>query len=101
MAHITGGGLTDNLPRILPKRTHAEIRVGAWEIPPIFHAIQAHGEVTTEEMFRVFNMGVGMVLVVDPSSAGEILGLLQDEGERAFPMGTVQKGGSGVVYDFP
>ncbi len=101
MAHITGGGLTDNLPRVLPKKTHAEIRVGAWEIPPIFHAIQTHGEVTTEEMFRVFNMGVGMVLVVDPNSAGEILGLLRDAGERAFPMGTVQKGGSGVVYDFP
>ena len=101
IAHITGGGLTDNLPRVLSKKMHAEIRVGAWEIPPLFHSIQAHGEVSTEEMFRVFNMGVGMVLVVAPESAREILGVLHDEGERPFPMGTVQKGGSGVVYDFP
>ena len=101
IAHITGGGITDNLPRVLPKKMHAEVRVGAWDIPPLFHAIQAHGEVDTEEMFRVFNMGVGMVLIVDPGAAGEILGLLRDSGERAFPMGTVQSGGAGVVYDFP
>lgn len=101
IAHITGGGITDNLPRVLPKKMHAEVRVGAWEIPPLFHAIQAHGEVDTEEMFRVFNMGVGMILIVDPSAAGEILGQLRDSGERAFPMGTVQSGGAGVVYDFP
>ena len=101
IAHITGGGLTDNLPRVLPKKMHAEIRVGAWEIPPLFHVLQGNGEVGTEEMFRVFNMGVGMVLLVDPESAREILGILHDEGERPFPMGTVQKGASSVVYDFP
>ena len=99
MAHITGGGLTDNVPRILPPETRAEIRVGTWRIPEIFHFLQEHGNVPTEEMFRVFNMGVGMVLVIDPESAGEILGLLQQAGQKAFPMGTVQKGGSGVVYD--
>ena len=99
MAHITGGGLTDNLPRVLPPKTRADIRVGAWRIPEIFHFLQEHGEVSTEEMFRVFNMGVGMVLVIDPESAAEILAGLGDAGQRAFPMGTVQEGGSGVVYD--
>ena len=100
LAHITGGGLTDNLPRVLSRKTHASIRLGTWEIPEIFYLLQEHGEVASEEMFRVFNMGVGMVLVVDPESAGEILKVLRKEGEKPFPLGTVQKGGSGVVYDF-
>lgn len=99
MAHITGGGLTENVPRILPRQTRAEIRVGTWRIPEIFHFLQEHGGIPTEEMFRVFNMGVGMVLVIDPESAAEILALLRDAGQRAFPLGTVQKGGSGIVYD--
>ena len=99
LAHITGGGLTDNVPRILPRKTRAEIRIGTWDIPEIFRFLQQHGEIATEEMFRVFNMGVGMVLVIDPESAAEILATLRDAGQRAFPMGTVQKGGEGVVYD--
>jgi phosphoribosylformylglycinamidine cyclo-ligase len=100
LAHITGGGLTDNLPRILPRKMHAHIKLGAWEIPEIFYLLQEHGEVSSEEMFRVFNMGVGMVLVVEPHSAGEILKALRKQGEKPFPIGTVQKGGSGAVYDF-
>jgi phosphoribosylformylglycinamidine cyclo-ligase len=100
LAHITGGGLSDNLPRILPRNMHASIKLGTWEIPEIFYLLQDHGEVASEEMFRVFNMGVGMVLVVDPQSAGEILKVLRKQGEKPFPIGTVQKGGSGVVYDF-
>jgi phosphoribosylformylglycinamidine cyclo-ligase len=99
LAHITGGGLTDNLPRILPKKTHASIKVGAWEVPEIFHLLQEHGEVSTEEMFRVFNMGIGMCLVVDPQGAGEIMAGLKKAGCKAVPIGTVQKGGSGAVYD--
>ena len=101
MAHITGGGLTDNLPRVLPEGARAEIKVGSWEIPAVFHLLQEHGEVDTEEMFRVFNMGVGMVLVIDPAAAREILRELRRAGEKPFPMGTVQKGSSGVVYDLP
>jgi phosphoribosylformylglycinamidine cyclo-ligase len=99
MAHITGGGLTDNLPRVLPPGTHAEIRVGSWEVPEIFHFLQEHGGVETEEMFRVFNMGIGMVLVVDPAGLREVLGELRRSGQRAWTIGTVQAGGSGVVYD--
>lgn len=101
LAHITGGGLTDNLPRVLPDETRAEIKVGSWEIPGIFHLLQDQGEVDTEEMFRVFNMGVGMVLVIEPASAGDILRQLRQAGEKPFPMGTVQKGAAGVVYDLP
>jgi phosphoribosylformylglycinamidine cyclo-ligase len=99
MAHITGGGLTDNLPRVLPKRTHASIKVGTWEVPEIFHLLQEHGEVSTEEMFRVFNMGIGMCVIVDPDGAGDILASLRKAGQKATPIGTVQEGGSGVVYD--
>ena len=99
LAHITGGGLTDNLPRILPKGTHALIRVGSWEIPELFHFLQEKGEVEVEEMFRVFNMGIGMVAVVDPASLAEILKLLRQGKQKASLLGTVQKGGEGVVYD--
>jgi phosphoribosylformylglycinamidine cyclo-ligase len=101
VAHITGGGLTDNVPRVLPGKCHAEIRVGSWEIPEIFYFLQEHGQISTEEMFRVFNMGVGMVLIIDPESAGEVLGILRHAGQRAFPIGTVQQGSGGVVYDLP
>lgn len=101
MAHVTGGGLTDNLPRILPEKTQAFIRVGSWQIPELFLALQEHGEVDDEEMFRVFNMGIGMVLVVDPAGAGELLETLAKQGQKAMPIGTVQEGQSGVIYDFP
>ena len=99
LAHITGGGLSDNVPRVLPRKTHALIRVGSWEIPELFAAIQQHGEIDDEEMLQVFNMGVGMVLVVAPDALKEILGVLREAGSRAVPIGTVQRGGAGVVYD--
>jgi phosphoribosylformylglycinamidine cyclo-ligase len=99
MAHVTGGGLTDNVPRVLPAGTHAEIRVGSWEVPEIFHFLQEQGDVETEEMFRVFNMGIGMVLVVDPAGLREVLQELRRSGQRAWTIGTVQAGGTGVIYD--
>lgn len=99
MAHITGGGITDNLPRILPDGLHALIRVGSWPVPELFHFLQEKGEVETEEMFRVFNMGVGMILAVAPAGLAEVLGLLRSVGQRSFVIGTVQPGGSGVAYE--
>src|SRR5215207_5777058 len=99
MAHITGGGITDNLPRILPRDTHALIRVGSWPVLELFHFLQEKGEVEEAEMFRVFNMGLGMVLAVEPSGLAEVLSLLRSTGQRSFLIGTVQKEGSGVVYD--
>jgi phosphoribosylformylglycinamidine cyclo-ligase len=100
LAHITGGGLTDNLPRILPKGCHAFLRVGSWEIPPLFQVLQEQGEVETEEMFRVFNMGIGMVLAVAAKQVGEVLAILRQEGQKAAPIGTVQEGDHGVAYEF-
>jgi phosphoribosylformylglycinamidine cyclo-ligase len=99
LAHITGGGLTDNLPRILPPGTYAEIRVGSWEIPSLFRFLAEKGEVEAEEMFRVFNMGIGMVLAVDPAGLRDVLAELRKGNQKAFVLGTVQDGGTGVVYD--
>ncbi len=101
LAHVTGGGLTDNVPRLLPEGWRAEIKVGAWEIPELFYLLQRHGEIASDEMFRVFNMGIGLVLFVDPAGAGDVLARLRAQGQRAMPIGTVQEGGSGVVYDWP
>jgi phosphoribosylformylglycinamidine cyclo-ligase len=99
MAHITGGGITDNLPRVLPADTHALVRLGSWPVPELFHFLQETGEVDLEEMLRVFNLGVGMILVVDPAGLSEVLGLLRSVGQKSYVIGTVQKEGSGVVYD--
>ncbi len=99
LAHVTGGGLTDNLPRVLPAGTHAAIRLGSWEVPEIFRCLQEHGEVSTAEMLRVFNMGIGLVLVVAPEARGEILAGLGDSARGARVLGEVRAGGSGVVYE--
>jgi phosphoribosylformylglycinamidine cyclo-ligase len=101
LAHITGGGLTDNLPRILPAGTRAEIRVGSWEIPELFHYLQEKGEVESDEMFRVFNMGIGLVLAIAPDGLRELLAALREAGWRGAPIGTVQAGAGPpcVVYD--
>jgi phosphoribosylformylglycinamidine cyclo-ligase len=99
MAHVTGGGITDNLPRVLPAGTHALIRVGSWPIPDLFHFLQETGEIDAEEMLRVFNLGIGLILVVAPNGLAEVLGLLRSVGQKSFVIGTVQPGGSGVVYD--
>ncbi len=99
MAHITGGGLTDNVPRVLPAGTHASIRVGSWDVPELFRILQDGGGVSDEEMLRVFNLGIGMVLFVDPGALREILACLRDAGQKSWVIGTVQPGGQGVVYD--
>ena len=99
LAHITGGGLTDNLPRVLPDGLQAEIRFGSWEIPEPFRILQKQGDVELEEMFRVFNMGIGMVAVVAPGAVAEIARRLREAGQRALPIGLVRAGGTGVVYD--
>ena len=99
LAHITGGGLTDNLPRVLPAKTHAAVRFGSWEVPPIFPFLQEEGEVDDDEMLRVFNMGIGMVAIVDRDALGEILASLRASEQRAFVIGKVGKGGTGVVYE--
>lgn len=97
LAHITGGGLTDNLPRVLPEGLGVVVELGSWRVPEEFTAIQRLADVHREEMYRVFNMGVGMVLVVDPAGAPDLLAELREAGEQAFVLGAVEPG-EGVRY---
>ncbi|HEX3645662.1 MAG TPA: phosphoribosylformylglycinamidine cyclo-ligase [Vicinamibacterales bacterium] len=90
LAHITGGGLTENLPRALPEGCEAEIDLKAWTIPPIFQLLQTHGAISREEMFRAFNMGVGLVIVCASREAERIIETLKRGGEPdAFRLGSV------------
>ena len=81
MAHITGGGMPGNLPRVLPKGLGADLTLGSWEVPPLFRLIQERGGIEEDEMFRVFNMGVGMIVVVAPETAPEVMGLVPESWE--------------------
>lgn len=98
IAHITGGGLTENIPRVLPKGCRAVITRGSWTQPSIFGLIQSRGRVADEEMFRVFNMGVGLVLAVPSDQADKVMKLAEQQGDRAFRIGMIEKGESGVSY---
>jgi phosphoribosylformylglycinamidine cyclo-ligase len=91
MAHITGGGLPGNIIRILPPGSKAVIEQGRWEIPPLFTLI-ATGGVPEEEMWRTFNNGIGMAVVVDPSEAEEIVHEARKLGEKAFIIGEIVAG---------
>ena len=96
MAHITGGGLTDNIPRILPKTLDAEIELSTWQPLMIFELIRRDGDIAKDEMLRTFNMGVGMVLIVSPDDEAAALECLKKEGEDAWTVGHIIKG-SGIV----
>jgi phosphoribosylformylglycinamidine cyclo-ligase len=90
LAHITGGGLPENLPRVLPKGTRAVIDTRAWAWPPVFRWLQEQGQVPTQEMYRTFNCGVGMVVVVPADHLDQALALLQASGETAFVIGEIR-----------
>jgi phosphoribosylformylglycinamidine cyclo-ligase len=96
LAHITGGGLLDNLPRILPDGVAAQIERSSWSVPSIFRVLHSAGGVPEAEMFRAFNMGVGMVIVADPAKVDSILARLVDAGERAWIAGDIVAGGREV-----
>ena len=98
IAHITGGGIQGNLERIIPPGCHASIRRYDWPIPPVFPWLQKLGEIENDEMDRVFNMGVGMAMVVSPYYAESVRHQLQDCGVDAFPIGEIVAGGEGVVW---
>lgn len=98
MAHITGGGITENTPRMLPKGATALIRKGTWDIPPIFTLIQKKAGVDDEEMYRDFNMGIGMVLAVPAKQAGAVMKKAKKLGEKAFLIGEIVKGKQIVKY---
>lgn len=89
IAHITGGGLLENIPRVLPEHTQAVIEQPSWQWPEIFNWIQKEGNVTEEEMYRTFNVGVGMVVCINPSFIDEALNILTASGEKAWIIGYV------------
>jgi phosphoribosylformylglycinamidine cyclo-ligase len=98
MAHITGGGLTDNVPRILPDGMQAVIRRGAWTIPPVFRHLVDRGGIDPDEAHRALNMGIGFVLVVGPSDLEPVCAALRNAGEEPWLIGCVERGEPGVRY---
>jgi phosphoribosylformylglycinamidine cyclo-ligase len=91
IAHITGGGITGNLPRIIPKGCKAIVHRGAWDIPPIFSFVKEKGKISEEEMLRTFNNGIGVILIVRPKEVEDILGRVRSLSEKAFIIGEVGK----------
>jgi phosphoribosylformylglycinamidine cyclo-ligase len=98
-AHITGGGITDNTPRMLPPGLRARVRYGSWPVLPIFDVLREIGAIEPLEMLRTFNMGVGMILAVPQHSEARALAVLRKIRERAYVIGQVEKGRGGVVYE--
>jgi len=98
LAHITGGGLTENLPRVLPEGMGAQIDLGAWDLPPVFRWLTAHGGMDEAELLKTFNSGLGMIAVVPAAKADACAQMLRDAGETVFTIGTVTQT-EGVTYE--
>ena len=98
LAHITGGGITENLPRVLPRGTAALIELGSWPAIPLFEHLQQLGNVSQEEMFRTFNMGLGMLMVVPLEKFKKTQTVLDKVGEKAYTVGRIVKGERKVMY---
>ena len=98
MAHITGGGITDNLPRVLPKGTEAVVEMGTWPVLPVFTHMQHIGNVPQDDMMRTFNMGIGMVLVVPAKKFKRVQSMIEKMGEKAYLIGRIVKGDRKVHY---
>ena len=98
LAHITGGGMTENLPRILPRKCRAEIRLGVWPVLPIFELVARRGHVPQDEMYRTFNMGIGMLLVVAESELVRVTAALKRMREKFWILGQIIRGRVGVEY---
>jgi phosphoribosylformylglycinamidine cyclo-ligase len=101
MAHITGGGLTDNVPRVLPETLDAHIKLGSWPVLPVYQYMYKHGNVERDEMLRVFNMGVGMVLFIGSEDVAEVTKHLTTINQKFYFVGNVVKGTGKVQYDVP
>ena len=103
MAHITGGGITGNLVRVLPDDCRAVVRAGSWKVPGVFALLQRLGDVADDEMYRTFNMGVGYTLVVSPRRLDGVMQVLEEQGEKPVVIGAIEKrasrGEAGVVID--
>jgi phosphoribosylformylglycinamidine cyclo-ligase len=98
LAHITGGGITENLPRVLPRGTAAAIELGSWPVLPIFEHLQQLGNVEQDEMLRTFNMGLGMLLVIPSAKFKKVHTFLERVGEKAYTVGRIVKGERKVTY---
>jgi phosphoribosylformylglycinamidine cyclo-ligase len=99
LAHITGGGITENLPRTLPDGCAADVDLKAWDVPPIFRLLQERGRIARDEMFRAFNMGIGLVIVCAAGHADQVRDALAAAGERgAVRLGSVVAGNRTVKY---
>ncbi|WP_018758445.1 phosphoribosylformylglycinamidine cyclo-ligase [Paenibacillus terrigena] len=98
MAHITGGGFIENIPRMLPANVNVNIEYGTWPILPIFQLMQSKGEITNRDMFTTFNMGIGMVIVVPADQAEQAVAALESQGEQVYRLGTVTEGERVVTF---
>ena len=98
MAHITGGGITENLPRVLPKGAAANIQLGSWPVLPVFTHLQKLGNVDQDEMLRTFNMGIGMILIVPASKFKRVQTILDRANEKGYTIGRIVKGDRKVIY---
>jgi len=96
LVHITGGGFVDNIPRVLVENLDARIRLNSWQIPEVWKLIQQRGEIATEEMYRVFNMGIGMIAIVDPSITADFQASLS---EPTYVIGELVNGAQKVIFD--
>jgi phosphoribosylformylglycinamidine cyclo-ligase len=97
LAHITGGGLLENIPRVLPDGCHAIVEAARWPFPPIFSLLQEGGRIAPEDMARTFNCGVGMAVIVSADQAGEAATALEDAGETVFEVGRIEEGQRGCT----
>ncbi|MGO4183734.1 phosphoribosylformylglycinamidine cyclo-ligase [Paenibacillus sp. TAF43_2] len=98
MAHITGGGFIENIPRVLPDGVNVDVEYGSWPILPIFDLMQNKGAITNRDMFTTFNMGIGLVVVVPADQANEALRIASELGEQAYRIGTVTEGSRIVTF---
>lgn len=99
MAHITGGGFIENIPRVLPDGVNVDIKRGSWPVLPIFNLMQRDGEISDRDMYTTFNMGIGMVLVVSADQAEEAIRIAKAQGEQAYRIGTVTEGSKIVTFE--
>jgi phosphoribosylformylglycinamidine cyclo-ligase len=97
IAHITGGGIPENTARILPRKAQAVIELNSWPVPPIFRFVQKLGKVNQDEMYKTFNMGIGMVLVVEATDVNKVMNYLKKQKEKAFLIGEIGRGKREVI----
>lgn len=95
-SHITGGSFYENIPRMLPENAHANIKVGSYEIPPIFDMLAKEGNISKEMMYNTYNMGIGMLLAVDAADADKTVALAEQAGEKAYIIGEIAEGEKGI-----